>query len=395
MNIDTNINNYTLQELYDIVGTENKDEIDDKINALLNQVVISAAPNKNNLIQFLSEIKTKLLAEEFDEDEIEDAENKLTTPNSERLILLDSSFRDYESTSETNFTIELKYPVSNVISLRLYSYSIPYSSYNIDAEYGNNRFSVYDDANDMQQIEFPSGRYSNDQFLTQLNSLMTSSVTWSCSFSLNTSSGKLTFTSDQNMSFFFDSNTITGQPMNSLGWIMGFRSQMTSVISGVSCVAQCVLNLIGPKYLVLDIDDYNNTTTSLLSTSSNTTEHISLPSYYVSGQPRITFPRSLTQAQIYTIQEILKTNKTNQETASTVLEPLSSASNIFAIIPFKHNETFSSINVEFGGTVQENKRCYVGPVTIKKLRIKLFDDKNNILNLNGLEWSFMLIAELK
>lgn len=394
MNIDTNINNYTLQELYDIVGTENKDEIDDKINALLSQVMISSTPNKNNLIQFLSEIKTKLLAEEFDEAEIEDSEEKFTIPNGERLILLDSAFRDYESSSETNFTIELKYPVSNVISLRLYSYSIPYSFYNIDAVYGNNIFSVYyDDL--MQQIEFPSGRYSNDQFLAQLNSLMTSIVSWSCSFSLNTSSGKLSFTSDQNMSFYFNSNTITSQPMNSLGWIMGFRSQTTSVIAGVNLVAQCVLNLIGPKYFVLDIDDFNNTTTSLLSTSSNTTEHISLPSYYVSGQPRVTFPRSLTQAQIYTIQEILKTNKTNQETASTVLEPLSSASNIFAIIPFKHNETFSSINVEFGGSVQENKRCYVGPVTIKKLRIKLFDDKNNILNLNGLEWSFMLIAELK
>jgi hypothetical protein len=49
--------------------------------------------------------------------------------------------------------------------------------------------------------------------------------------------------------------------------------------------------------------------------------------------------------------------------------------------------------VEFGGTIQDNKRIYFGPVNIDRMHIKLIDDKGYTVNLNGAEWSITLISE--
>ena len=40
-----------------------------------------------------------------------------------------------------------------------------------------------------------------------------------------------------------------------------------------------------------------------------------------------------------------------------------------------------------------DRRVYFGPVSIERLRITLLDDKGNILNLHGHDWSFTLIAD--
>jgi len=396
MNIDTNIDNYTTQELYDIVGTENKDEIETKIDAIINQVFLSATPNKSKLMVFLNNIKDKLLAQPDAEEEEEAVEEMKPVPSESRLILIDSVYRNQDSASSTNFMIELKYPLINVTSLRLFAYSIPYSIYNIDGNYGNNLLTAIFDQEQVV-IEFPSGKYNIETFLTQLNTVISqaaqATASTEASFTYNTTSGNLTFTSsDETMSIFFDNNTVSNSFTDSLGWMMGYRIQ--TIESGTT--ATCMLNLIGPKYLVLDLDDFNNNAASnVISTASNTNEYISMPSYYVAGQPTLTFPRTLTQTQIYTIQEILKTNKSNQQSASSILEPLATVSNSFAIIPFKHNENLTNINVEFGGSLQENRRAYLGPVTIRNFRVKLYNDKNNIVNLNGLDWNFILIAEIK
>ena len=41
------------------------------------------------------------------------------------------------------------------------------------------------------------------------------------------------------------------------------------------------------------------------------------------------------------------------------------------------------------------KRVYSGPVTLSKLHIKLYDDNNNILDLNNADYSFLLELEVK
>jgi hypothetical protein len=69
-------------------------------------------------------------------------------------------------------------------------------------------------------------------------------------------------------------------------------------------------------------------------------------------------------------------------------------SNTFAIIPVKNGGMKTGdVYVEFGGSLQDNKRTYFGPVNITRLRLKLLDDKGNILNLNGGNWCVTLMSE--
>jgi hypothetical protein len=65
--------------------------------------------------------------------------------------------------------------------------------------------------------------------------------------------------------------------------------------------------------------------------------------------------------------------------------------NVFAIVPF---ETKSLVWGETLFTSDKNKfqRKYSGPVNISKLQVKLLDDRGNIINLNGAEWSFSMIS---
>jgi hypothetical protein len=66
---------------------------------------------------------------------------------------------------------------------------------------------------------------------------------------------------------------------------------------------------------------------------------------------------------------------------------------VFALIPVKSNMTTGKTYVEFSGSLQDNTRTYFGPVNIDRLRVRLLDDKGNVLDLHGGEWSITIISE--
>ena len=111
-----------------------------------------------------------------------------------------------------------------------------------------------------------------------------------------------------------------------------------------------------------------------------------LPTVYQSA------PRVLTQAQIYSINSIIQNNGRNTNFRSKA----PATSNTFALIPIKHDSSnyTGGMFIEISGSLQENKRIYFGPVNIDRMRIKLYDDKGNILNMNGADWSFTLISDI-
>ena len=43
--------------------------------------------------------------------------------------------------------------------------------------------------------------------------------------------------------------------------------------------------------------------------------------------------------------------------------------------------------------LQVNRRDFFGPVTIKRMRIRLYDNKGRLLNLNNENFSFQLLVE--
>ena len=55
------------------------------------------------------------------------------------------------------------------------------------------------------------------------------------------------------------------------------------------------------------------------------------------------------------------------------------------------NEGIATPYIVNGSSLSE--RAYFGPVNIERIHVKLLDDTGNIVNLNGNDWSFSLIAE--
>ena len=219
-----------------------------------------------------------------------------------------------------------------------------------------------------------------------------------------------------------------------LGWIMGFRDPYISVIA-TGNIGNAVVDLNGTKYLILVVEDYNQNhiNNGMVSITDNQTK-LKLPSYYspdipsyclkpeisnlqslitdeaiigksgngllIGGKYEYDYtttqivlpsaPRTLTQTQIYTINEINKNRNNN----TNFLAKAPTSPDILSIIPIKTNGiSTGTIIVDLAGSLQDNTRTYFGPVNIERMAIRLLDDKGNLLNLNGSDWCITLIAE--
>ena len=209
-----------------------------------------------------------------------------------------------------------------------------------------------------------------------------------------------------------------------------------------------VMNLFGTKYFILVLDDYNqNHINNGLITITELSKTLPLPNYYNASQPYIcvpnttslpsladtnaignlsnitnetaaalginpdnffntlqdkinvgsqniqqvlpSAPRTLTQAQIYTINEIKKNR--NKTTSFRAKAPTNS--DTFAIIPIKYGMSVGELYVEFSGALHDHKRVYFGPVDIDRMRIRLLDDRGNAIDLHGGDWCVTIVAE--
>ena len=70
-------------------------------------------------------------------------------------------------------------------------------------------------------------------------------------------------------------------------------------------------------------------------------------------------------------------------------------SDVFAIIPLQlvTPNYRPGPYVQFGQASQANTRTYFGPVNIDRLRVRLIDDKGNLVNLHDNDWSFTMVVE--
>ena len=404
-----------------------------------------------------------------------------------RFVNLDSQFRQYtngiDSTS-TDYTLDLSDTLKDVINMRVFSYQIPYSWYTLDVAYGNTCLWINDGSANVV-VSVTPGNYTALQFVTDLSNNFTSAGFYNYlnptvgPVSYNPNNGKITlnlYGADFSGNIIVGSNPIpvhvsfnvkattkiiffdfTGILQctnvclsksnhyfnNSLGWNMGFRVPYTYADPSGN-TAPCVLDLNGPKYLILVIDDYNqNHVNNGLVSITQFTNTLKIPSYYSPDLPYTcsnplqqgnnleqivaeanlqsvfenqnsstsnglliagkyegdysstqivlpSAPRTLTQSQIYTINEINK----NRNNSTNYLSKAPTTSDILGILPIKTvGLSTGSLIVEFSGSVQDNIRTYFGPVNIDRMCVKLLDDKGNILNLNGNDWCVTLICE--
>jgi hypothetical protein len=395
-----------------------------------------------------------------------------------RSVNIDSQFRQYTNgidSGATDYTFDLSDTLKDTLSIRLYSYQIPYTWYTIDSAYGNTCLWIIDGENTIA-ISVSPGNYNTTDFVNTLNIAFTTAgfinlIDPSANFiEYNANNGIITmnlynssyiennitiFTcSTSTIIMFYDFTGIlvcnnncfsksNNYFNNSLGWLMGYRIPYINVIINGN-QAPAILNLTGTKYLILVVDDYNqnHVNNSLVSISqySNT---LKIPSYYSPDLPSTCIkpsqtsnnlsniitevttqsifdlqntnplnglliagkyennytstqvvlpsaPRTLTQSQIYTINQI----NSNRNNLTDFLAKAPTSSDILATIPIKTSgQSTGSLLVEFSGSLQDNIRTYFGPINIERMAVKLLDDKGNVINLNGNDWCVTFICE--
>ena len=289
---------------------------------------------------------------------------KLNRPN----LNIDTRFREnYYSSLSTNFNISLPLTMNNVVSMQLDAIELPTTFYNISKQSGNNFFtlnvSITGDIPISYVVTIPDGNYGYTQLINLLNTTMSNIansdislinfqyIIFGININNNTGSGQM-FVSVANdplvpvgmqfsLNFQADRNgnddRNTPLPLK-IGWNFGFRNGIYE--NNINYVSEGIVDLSGPKYVYLVIDDHNNNVSNNFYSAFNSS--------------------------------ILNKN---------ILARISLQSGAFNI--FSQN----SLNII------TPVRRYFGPVNIVNLNIQLLDEYGRIINLNNMDYSFSLTFE--
>lgn len=449
--MDYNIDNYTDKELYKLLDLEG----DVKYS---NNEIVEATNNKLNtfekedtdLKKFFVEIGNKLLNDNYEsgdqntllidveQDKVEDT-NVLSIKRGElnptfkntikRTINIDSKYRKnsfpvknsdirYSDVmtmntsiySTTDFTCNLTDKLTNVISIQLYSYCIPYSWYNINKH--NNTFKINGEV-----VTIEPGNYTNIELVEEIsnNDVFTENG-GSIEYNVKTSKVAIDISGIGELVFYTNEESFIESRSNyNLGWTLGYRNSIYGTEHGslsdgsYRYVADSIVDISGPKYIVLILDEYSSNVDNVGMVSIETGENkLSVPNYFsndldfssrqeefreipyygIAQTVNNVKTRGITQAQQTTINEIIKSR--NETTNNKLVIPRDN--NTLAVIPLVKNVNFGD-HIDIFGGIKDIKRSYFGPLTIDKLGIKLMDDNGFTLDLNGLDWSVSLVTE--
>ena len=439
--MDYNTDNYSITELYELISLDAEQEITTETidNATDKLIKYYNETNDEELKNFFIKIKKILIDDIYvsnNEETILIKEEKIgnditlqdikSNPNFnniiERMVNIDSTFRlnsfphksdqfryselgNVETTiySNTNFTCNLTEKLNNVLSITLHSVQIPYSWYNITRF--NNSIKVNDTT-----ITVPPGNYSITELTVKINELFASnSLSITMDYNID-NSYKINIKQDtsNNIIFYEQSESFIDSKSNhNLGWSLGFRN---SIYNELDFTAEALVDINGPKYFNLSVDEFKSNISNRGVVSIETSENkLSLPSYFsndllLADTPEendrlipqysnireinnVLLSKNITKAQETTINEIIKSR--NETTNTKLIIPKND--NVFALIHYSVGDYGKFITLE--SRLEINKRVYLGPINIDKLKIVLTDDIGNIVDLNGLDWSFSFIAE--
>lgn len=192
--------------------------------------------------------------------------------------------------------------------------------------------------------------------------------------------------------------------------------QSTTAGQQVIGAAQTPVDLIGSEYFLLTLDDYtsNYPNNGLVSIGALSTK-LDVPSYAiklgqdfssnicdlssnkVSSEAPLngygptqfvpTFPRKLTQAQLYSVNQIINNRQQN------LLLQSPDPPDLFANINLTFDNRIGRSAITYNNTNTVYERKYFGPVTLQRLGVKLLDSKGNLVNLHGQSWSFTLAVQ--
>jgi hypothetical protein len=271
-------------------------------------------------------------------------------------INIDTRFREnYYASQSSNFHLDLPIRLTQVVSLQLSAFELPSTFYNVSKVFGNNFFVISIPAVEPLIVTIPDGNYTYLTLQTYINTFLAAATTTQYNTiqflaDVNTpggtgsgGSGKMVVgsldgTVDFSLNFQTDrygnEDKQTPLPLK-LGWLMGFREGYYE--NNKTYVSEGVIDLLGPRYIYLVVDDFNNNVSD-------------------------GFYGAFTSS-------ILNKN---------ILARITLQGSVFNII------TQNNL------LLVTTSRQYFGPVDIQKMQIQLLDEYGRILDLNNMDYSFCL-----
>jgi hypothetical protein len=234
--------------------------------------------------------------------------------------------------------------------MQLGAIELPTTYYVISKQYGNNFFSLT--VNDSTTvISIPDGNYDQSTIMNAINNQLSfaGSPFDLIAFIVNLTNGT---GSGQTMVGEITSGTVTTIELNfqadrngvedrytplplKFGWLLGFRNGI--YVNNLNYVSEGLVDITGPRYVFLVVDDYNNSVNNSFFAAFNSS--------------------------------ILNKN---------ILARISLQANTFDIL--------EQNNLNLIITPRE----YFGPVNIQNLNIQLLDEYGRVVNLNNMDFSFCL-----
>jgi len=274
-------------------------------------------------------------------------------PTRVKYVNIDSRFCDNVSSQSSNsgtatYTISFPERLMNIKSLEVISLEFPYTCYNFSQNIGNTQMHLSSDGINYSTIILPDNQYINIIGLTSALSIITGQSISSDAY------GRCMVDNSKGINpiyVLFDSiggtnnGNINSSSRKNLGWKLGFRQNQYTVLPGKSLTSEAFIDIAGPKYVYLLLEDYAQTAPTAFIAQYG--EAI--------GKKQIVSKVPLAG---YTFGNFIHANK---------------------------NHSLLSTPVRYSG-------C---GVNIKKIQIQLVDEFGTALNINGLDFSFSLKLEFE
>lgn len=375
-------NNVRISLLGEIENNKNSNKSDAELLLLSQEKVLDAEKNRGLKTNSTDTTNKDLYNSKSG------AGNPINRKTITKLLNIDSRFRNnYDITTSTDYKIDLPYELNNIIEMKLSDLEFPSTYYPFNDEYENNyfwiRFLQGNGAQVFLYIYIPSGNYYHSSFIKYIQDEFTRlgvdltinfNLTYENTGGIGVGDGKVTIgvnsetniTSISEIELNFEGKKLPDESIynNSqkylldfieqreiinnyyyqkstldyktrIGWMLGYRKPVYN--NSDSHSSEGILDILGPKYLYLILDDFN--------TSNNT-------NFFNSSE-------------------------------KTMLND-----NIIARISIK-GYAFS-IQSQTDLSIYSEPRYYYGPVNINKLRVRLIDEYGRTLNLNNMDFSFTL-----
>ena len=278
--------------------------------------------------------------------------NPLKKRTIKKNLNIDSRFREnYYTSSASNFNINLPINMNEVVQMQLAAIELPTSYYVVSKQYGNNFFTIQANGLGGHVITIPDGNYDQNTIMHAINNQLSllpapyNQILFSINLtgitgSAETIVGFIDLSGNSSLTLDFQADKYgvddRGTPLPlKFGWLLGFRNGRYT--NNLNYVSEGIVDITGPKYLFLVIDDYKNNVNNNFFAAFNSS--------------------------------ILNKN---------ILARISLQTTTFNIL---QQNNLSLITTP---------RDYFGPVDIQNLTIQLLDEYGRIVDLNNMDFSFCL-----